>query len=293
MTAEQQYGTSRLAEPPASDGPAYSGVSSRAVGYVPGFLRAFIVEAGGMAGLGAKLIWSAVRYPRGYWTAVLDDMYRTARDAWFPVFVAIFGFLVALSLLVVQFFAIVGGQQLFGPYLLMYSSRSFTVWVSGVVVAGVIGAKLTTDIGTRKVREELDAMEVMGIDPVRDIGVPRVVSLTLITMLLSIPSVLMTVVSMQFGAAFVTGISAADFYHNLFNNVVALDFIAVIVNHLVVGILIGVVCSYKGFSAAGGAIGLGRAVNQAVVISLLGIFVLQLAFQALYLGFFPELGAAK
>jgi phospholipid/cholesterol/gamma-HCH transport system permease protein len=56
------------------------------------------------------------------------------------------------------------------------------------------------------------------------------------------------------------------------------------------GLLIGTVCCYKGLNAAGGAIGLGRAVNQAVVISFVALFVMQLGYNAIVLGLFPGLG---
>jgi phospholipid/cholesterol/gamma-HCH transport system permease protein len=63
-----------------------------------------------------------------------------------------------------------------------------------------------------------------------------------------------------------------------------------VLNCFLAGLLIGVVCCYKGLTAAGGAMGLGRAVNQAVVIAFVALFVMQLGYNALILGFFPGLG---
>lgn len=271
------------------EGP-YASHLSRVLGYAPGFVRGFVVEVGGMAELLARIVSSAVTQPTGFWGAVLDDMYRTIRQAWLPMSIAIFGFLFFLSNVAVQFTQMVGASQLFGPLLFTLSARTFTIWVDSFVVAGVIGAALTADVGARKVREELDAMEVMGIDPVRELAVPRVISLTLIMTLLSIPSLVVTLLSMQLGAAYVVHMPAADFYHNVFSNASPIDLIAIVVNSLLVGLLIGTVCCYKGLVAAGGTIGLGRAVNQAVVISFVNVWILQLGYQALYLGLFPNLG---
>jgi phospholipid/cholesterol/gamma-HCH transport system permease protein len=272
---------------------AYRSFSSRAVGTVPSPVRGFIGEAGGMAQLLGRILWSAVRHPTGYWGAVLDDMYQTLRRSWLPIALALFGFLLFMSILTVQFFAMVGASSLFGPLLYLQSVRSFMVWILTVVVAGVIGASLTTEIGTRKVREETDAMEVMGIDPIRELAVPRVVSVTLITVLLAVPSMIVTLVSMQAGASFVTHMDSAEFYFNVFSNLSPVDVASVLVNMVIAGLLIGTVCCYKGFAAAGGAIGLGRAVNQAVVIAFLGVFVQQLAYQALYFGLYPNVGAFR
>ncbi len=275
--------------PTSSSGP-YSGALSRIVGHVPPIVRTFVIEAGGMTGLLGRVVWSAVRHPGGYWGAVLEDMHQTIKQAWLPVAASVFGFLIFLSVLTVQFFEMAGASQLFGPLLFLQSTRTFTIWIDSMVVAGVIGAALTADVGARKVREEIDAMKVMGIDPIRDLAVPRVVSLSLITCLLSIPSLMVTMLSMQVGAIYVAHMRAEDFYYNLYSNLSAVDVVAVVVNSLLVGVLIGTVCCYKGLSAAGGAIGLGRAVNQAVVLSFVSVWILQLAYQALLLGLFPELG---
>lgn len=243
-----------------------------------------------MVDLLAKIVKSAVLHPRGYWVDVADDMYLTLKQASLPIAAAIFGFLIFMSILTVQFFAMAGATQLFGPLLLLQAMRTFTMWIVSMVVAGVIGSALTADIGARKVREEIDAMEVMGVDPIRDLAVPRVVSLTLLTTLISVPSIIVTIVSMQVGANYVAGQTSADFHSNLFANVSPVQVLAVVANCFLVGLLIGTICCYKGLHASGGAIGLGRAVNQAVVLSFVGVWVLQLAFNALLLGLFPNLG---
>lgn len=275
------------------DGGPYSGRMSRLVGCVPGFLLEPVIQAGGMVHLLASIVWSAVRYPTGYWEAVAEDMVWTIRRAWFPIAAAVFGFLFFTSTMALQFFSIVGADQLFGPLLLLHSTRTFTVWVVAIVVAGVIGAALTTDIGTRKVREEIDAMKVMGIDPVREIAVPRVVSLTLMTVLLSTPAMLVTMWSMQLSGRYLVDMPASVFYSNLFVAVRPSDVAGAVIYTLFVGLIIGAICTYKGFTAAGGATGLGRAVNQAIVVSFIGVFVFGLAYQAVLLGFFPGAGALR
>jgi len=266
---------------------------SRSAEIVPVPLRQLLRHAGGMAQLLVKILRSAILKPRGYWSAVFDEMYSTIKTAWLPIVAALFGFLIFMSIMVVQFFDIAGAAQLFGPMLFLESMRTFTMWINSMVVAGVIGTALTADLGARKVREEIDAMQVMGIDPIRDLAVPRVLSITFLTTLLAVPSMFVTMVSMQFGAKFVTGLPAENFYSNLFVNVSAVDVLSVIINSVLVGLLIGTICCYKGLNASGGAIGLGRSVNQAVVTSFVSVWVLELAYNALLFGFFPNLGALR
>lgn len=271
----------------------YSGRVARALGYLPRFIRGFVVEAGGMALLMVQILWSAVRHPVGYWGAVFEDMHRTIKQAWLPVAAGIFGFLIFISILGVQFLNMVGAAQLYGPLSFLFTIRSYVIWINSVVVAGVIGAALTADLGARKVREELEAMEVMGVDPVRELALPRVLSLTLTMTFLSIPAVFTVLFSMQLGAEFVAHLPAQDFYSNVFDNVSYIDIAAVVLNSFLVGLLIGAVCSYKGLNAAGGAIGLGRAVNQAVVVCFVSVFVMQLGYQSVVLGLLPGLGDFK
>lgn len=271
----------------------YDSWASHAVALVPAFVRTRLIEAGGMTLLLARVVGSAVLHPRGYWTDTADHIWSTLMRAWLPIAAALFGFLIFMSVMSVQFFDMVGASQLFGPLLFLQSIRTFTMWINAMVIAGVVGTALTADIGARRVREELDAMRVMGIDPIRDLGVPRVVSITAITAIIAVPSLIVTMVSMQLGAAFVAGMPAADFYSNLFANISGIEVASVVVNSVLVGLLIGTVCLYKGLHASGGASGLGRSVNQAVVTSFVGIWILQLAYNALFLGLFPNLGVMR
>ncbi|WP_200954406.1 MULTISPECIES: MlaE family ABC transporter permease [unclassified Nocardioides] len=287
------------AEAPVHDGPPiepdgpYGSKLSQLVADVPGPIRSVTAEAGGMTLLLGKVLWSAIRHPRGYWNDVLDEMHFTIKRSWLSISIALFGFLLALSVPSMQFVNLAGVGELYGPLLLVQSTRTFTVWVATLLVAGVIGAALTAELGSRKVREELDAMEVMGIDPIRTLVLPRMVSITLITTLLAIPAEIITVLSSQFGAWFVGGIPRDDFYSYLWSTLSTVELVALMFNCFLAGLLIGAVCCYKGLAAQGGAMGLGKAVNQAVVVAFLALFIMQLGYNAVILGFFPGLGAFR
>jgi phospholipid/cholesterol/gamma-HCH transport system permease protein len=280
-----------LVEPlPVEDGGPYGGQLSRAVGFVPGRVRTVVSEAGGMTQLLVKVLWSAVRHPRGYWNDVVEELHFTIKRSWLSITVALSGFLIALSVPSMQFVQLAGVGELYGPMLFVHSTRTFTVWVAALLVAGVIGAAMTAELGSRKVREELDAMQVMGIDPIRTLVVPRIVSISIVTTLLAIPAEIITILTCQLAAWYIGGISKEAFYSFLFLNLSTVEIVAMVLNCFLAGLLIGTVCCYKGLNAAGGAIGLGRAVNQAVVISFVALFVMQLGYNAIVLGLFPGLG---
>lgn len=281
-----------IAMPVEPDGP-YAGRLSSAVGYVPVRLRQLLVEAGGMAQLLVQVTWSAARHPSGYWHDVREEMSFVIQRSWLSISLALFGFLLALSIPAQQFVNLAGAGELYGPLLLVQSTRTFTVWVATLLVAGVIGAAMTAELGSRKVREELDAMQVMGIDPVRTLVLPRMVSVTIVTTLLAIPAELITIFSSSFGAYYISGIEPPDSLYFMFQTMSPVELLAMVLNCTLAGVLVGTVCCYKGLSASGGAIGLGRAVNQAVVICFVALFVLQLGYNSIVLGFFPGLGAFR
>lgn len=277
-------------EVPVEPGGPYSGSLNRLVSYVPRPVRTIVGEAGGMTELLVKVVASAVRHPRGYWDDVVEEIHFTVKRSWLSISIALAGFLIALSIPSMQFVSLAGVGELYGPLLFVQSTRTFTVWVAALLVAGVIGAAMTAELGSRKVREELDAMQVMGIDPIRTLVVPRIVAVSIVTTLLSIPATIVTILTSQLAAWYIGGIDAASFYQFVFSNLSTVEILAMVANCFIAGVLIGTVCCYKGLNAGGGAIGLGRAVNQAVVISFVALFVMQLGYNAVVLGLFPGLG---
>ncbi len=69
---------------------------------------------------------------------------------------------------------------------MLASIREFAPWVDSMIVAGVAGTAITADLGARKIREELDALQVLGVDPVKNLVVPRFLALMLVTGLLDV-----------------------------------------------------------------------------------------------------------
>ena len=164
--------------------------------------------------------------------------------------------------------------------------------MTAVVVAGVAGTAITADLGARKIREELDALQVLGVDPVKNLVVPRFLALMMVTALLDIFAIV-------FGLS--AGIAAELLYHQtlggffatLFSNASVTDLWGSILKTTLFGAIIAIVCSYKGMNASGGAAGVGKAVNEAVVIAIMGIFAFNYVFTQTLLATHPELNVIK
>jgi phospholipid/cholesterol/gamma-HCH transport system permease protein len=164
--------------------------------------------------------------------------------------------------------------------------ESFTVWAVALVLAGIVGASLTSELGARRVRDELDAMRVMGIDPIRELVAPRMLSAILLTTLMAFPAVAISLYATQFSAAYYAAQNMSEFQAYAFDNMVPLELVLVVVNCLLAGLVIGVVCAYKGMNAGGGSEGLGKAVNQAVVISFVALWIYQTLYTGITQGIF-------
>jgi phospholipid/cholesterol/gamma-HCH transport system permease protein len=167
------------------------------------------------------------------------------------------------------------------------SLREFVPFVTGMVVAGVAGTAICADQGARKVRDELDAMAVMGVDAVRTLVAPRVLTLMVITPALNIVGLIFATLS---GLASVGtfGGTTGGFLATFQAGFTLPDLIANIIKTTVFGFIIAIVCAHKGMNASGGSEGVGRAVNQAVVIAFIAIFVFNYAFNGTYQALLPS-----
>ena len=168
------------------------------------------------------------------------------------------------------------------------SITEFAPFVDAIVLAGVAGTAITADLGARKIREELDALQVLGVDPVKSLVVPRFLALMLVTGLFDVYALLFGI----FGGILATLVNhepVGPFFATLFNNADTTNLWGSVLKTTLFGAIIAIVCCYKGMTASGGAEGVGRAVNQAVVIAFMGIFAFNYAFTQVLLATHPEI----
>lgn len=253
-----------------------------------------LVPMGEMAMLAVTVLWSAIRHPRGYWSEARDQMFNGLKTCWIPLTISTvaFGF-GAPGLQGGNIYLLFGIPDRLGSFFVMASVREFAPWINAMIVAGVVGAAMTADLGARRVREEIDAMEVLGVDPIRDLIVPRVVGVTLITGLLDLVALAFGVIGGFLASVPVLGASPGAFMSNFYANATLPDLWGSVLKTTMFGLIIGVVCCYKGLKASGGPIGVGKAVNQAVVVSFAMIYITNFLFTAILLGLNPDMQVYK
>jgi phospholipid/cholesterol/gamma-HCH transport system permease protein len=220
------------------------------------------------------------------------------QQAWFVASVTIlptmlvtipFGAVIALELgtLARQ----IGAQSFTGAASVLAIIREASPIVVALLIAGAGGSAICADLGSRKIRDEIDAMEVLGISPVQRLVVPRVLACMLVAVALN-------------GLVSVVGVAGGYFFNVILQHGTPGAYLASFsalaqlpdlytgeIKALIFGFLAGVVAAYKGLNAGGGPKGVGDAVNQSVVITFMLLFAVNFVITAVYFQVVPAKGS--
>jgi phospholipid/cholesterol/gamma-HCH transport system permease protein len=181
-----------------------------------------------------------------------------------------------------------GAQSFTGAASVLAVVREASPIVTALLIAGAGGSAICADLGSRKIREELDAMEVLGISPIQRLVVPRVLATMVVSLLLN---GLVSVVGVAGGYFFNVVIQGGTpgAYLASFTALAQLaDLWTSEIKALLFGMVAAIVASYKGLTAGGGPKGVGDAVNQAVVITFMLLFVINFVVSAIYFQVVPQ-----
>jgi phospholipid/cholesterol/gamma-HCH transport system permease protein len=166
--------------------------------------------------------------------------------------------------------------------------RELGTSITEMIFAGLVGASITADLGARRVREELDAMSVLGIDNVRSLVVPRVMATGLVAPVLATFSLLWVLALNLLVAPHQLGFSWGVYFSDVQRTIFAPDLLfTMFLKNFLIGIFVGVVACHKGMTCKLGSEGVGRAVNQTIVIAFVGIWMFNAFFNLAYLTAFP------
>lgn len=147
-------------------------------------------------------------------------------------------------------------------------TREFSPLITGIIVAGRSGAAIAARIGSQVVSQEVDAMRVMGIVPVRYLVLPPLLGLIVSMPLLVICADVMAIFGGALFSVSKLDMSIAAYMVESFNVLVIGDVMQGLIKSVVFGIIIVLVGATRGFHVTGGAEGVGQATTSAVVISI-------------------------
>lgn len=184
----------------------------------------------------------------------------------------------------------VGATSMAGAASGLAVIRQAASLVAAIIMAAAVGSAITADLGSRKIRDEIDALEVLGISVIQRLVVPRFVASILISIALT-------------GLVCFTGFLASYLFNVYFQHGAPGSFVATfasftttsdmqlaMVKAVVYGAIVGVVACQKGLNTSGGSMGVANAVNSSVVESILLLMISNVAISQMYLILFPKTG---
>jgi phospholipid/cholesterol/gamma-HCH transport system permease protein len=169
------------------------------------------------------------------------------------------------------------GAQAWLPKMVSVSLiREIAPVITALICAGKIGSGIGAELGSMKVTEQIDAMDVSGTNPYKFLVVTRVMATTLMIPLLAIIADAISLYGAYLGANIHGVVSWNLFWNQVFDTLVYGDFIPSFIKTFFFGFVIGIVGCYQGFNSNKGTEGVGQSANSAVVISSLLVFLIDL-----------------
>lgn len=145
--------------------------------------------------------------------------------------------------------------------------------VTALICAGKVGSSIGAELGSMKVTEQIDAMEVSAVNPFKYLVVTRVTATMIAVPILSFYCIVVGLLGSYFNVHAQESTSFHTFITNSFSSIHFLDLFTSVIKSIVFGFTIGIVGTYKGFYATQGTRGVGKAANQAVVMAMFLIFM--------------------
>lgn len=151
--------------------------------------------------------------------------------------------------------------------------RALGPLVTALICAGKVGSGIGAELGSMKVTEQIDAMEVSAINPFKYLIVTRVLATTITLPVLALYCSFVGLYGSYVNVHAEESSSIVNFYQNAFSYISFLDLFSFMFKSIVYGFTIGIVGCYKGFNATQGTRGVGKAANQSVVLAIFLIFI--------------------
>ncbi|MGN6162775.1 MAG: MlaE family ABC transporter permease [Marmoricola sp.] len=232
--------------------------------------------------------------------AVFTSRFQTREfieQAWFitsvtlmPTILVSIPFGAVISLQVGSLTGQLGAQSVAGATAVLAVVREAAPIAAALIIAGAAGSAICSDMGARKIREEIDAMEVLGVDPIARLVVPRVVATLFVSMMINGIVIAAGIGGGYFFTVIVSGGSAGAFLSSFTALASLPDLYIAMIKAAIFGYLAAIVGAYKGLNAGGGPSGVGKAVNESVIMAFMLLFFLNSIITAIYFQVVPQNG---
>ncbi len=166
-----------------------------------------------------------------------------------------------------------GGQHLIGVVVALTLVRELGPVLTGLMVAGRVGAGITSEIGSMKVTEQIDALETLHVDPLKFLVIPKIVATVFALPCLTLLAVSFGIMGGYFVSVQILCLNSHQFIQAIRDHLSWYDLFGCLLKAVVFGALISAIATYKGFYCHSGARGVGIMTTQTVVTSSISIII--------------------
>lgn len=175
-----------------------------------------------------------------------------------------------------------GANRFIADLVAVSALRELAPLMTAILMTGRSGSAIAAEIGTMKVSEEIDALEVMGLNPIKFLVAPKFLAMVWAVPCVTLVAMFVMVAGGWTAGVFIVGVDSAIYIEQTVNSLVEKDLITGLIKSLFFAVAICWVGVYRGFQVEGGAEGVGRKTTSSVVTSIFFIIVIDLVFTVLF-----------
>jgi phospholipid/cholesterol/gamma-HCH transport system permease protein len=220
--------------------------------------------------------FAAMVRPPLAWRELLDQIWFVARVSIVPTLVLSIPYTVLIVFTLNIVLLEVGAGDLSGAGAALASVTQVGPVVTAIVVSGAGATAMCADLGARTIREEIDAMKVIGVNPIQALVVPRVIAATFVALMLYSVVAVVGLSGSYFFVVFVQHVTPGAFVAGLTLLTGLPQVVVSLVKALLFGLSAGLIACYKGLSVGGGPTAVGNAVNETVVFAFMALFLINI-----------------
>lgn len=235
-------------------------------------------------------VWStgsAIVHRRFSWAEFIDQTWFLISVTVLPAMLIAIAFGLVLVLEVGGLAVQIGASAIVGAVDAIGIVREAAPVITAILLSGAGGSAICSDLGARTMRDEIDAMWVMAVDPIERLVAPRVLATVVVALLVNGLVAFAGIMSGYLASVYILHTSAGGFLDSFSTFAQPSDAIESMFKAAVFGLMAAVIASHQGLTAKRGPAGVGEAVNRSVVITGIGLFLLNLIITDVFLAIVP------
>ena len=233
----------------------------------------FFDEVGRIVLFAIESIYLLFRPPL-FWREILFEAHHVATTCIVPVVCTVAPIGCILAIQALNILRPLGVEKLMSSMVVIIMVRELAPTMTSIMIAAQAGTSMAAELGTMRVKEEIDAQDVMAVNPIQYLVIPRFVALFVMCPILTVIAFFVGMMGSYVISVYVEGVNKGAFLDGLWTYLQMYDVGGAIFKSCVFGLVVAIISCYKGFFVTGGAAGVGRAANDAVVICITTFLIL-------------------